>query len=150
MTVSLLIRDLVRSQPKGVWLKTTVRDDAICLDLVSVSSPLRRLGLASKALAGLLDLADRSGMRVELDANPTGYPSDPEAFALARWYASFGFEPVETHDDGVRMARAPRPPVGVAALIEQSRRTPPITRQHYLAWRESGGGVPSRPARPRS
>lgn len=139
MSVSSSLKELVAAQPKGVWLKTRVVDDVIHLDLVSVSWPLRGSGLGARALAGLLDVADRFGVRVDLDANPTDETNAPDTFDLARWYTSFGFEPTQVHDDGVRMSRSPRPAVGVDALLAQSKAAPRLTHDQYRGWESTVG-----------
>lgn len=95
--------------------------DAIHITSLSVprSGGRRGQGLATDLMAAVLDVADRHGVPVTLDADPTLEAGDPDLVTLMRRYQAFGFVATGVNEmDWVRMERPAQPHRGVWALIE--------------------------------
>jgi GNAT superfamily N-acetyltransferase len=83
---------------------------AVSIDYIEVIDPsARRTGLGTKVLSLLTDLADSTGMALEVIRRQMKGQMSNEA--LTRWYSHRGFEAVRAADPARQMRRAPAPPV---------------------------------------
>jgi hypothetical protein len=132
------IAAIYRSLPTGSILEARVEPDRLWLNRILLPASHRH-GAGSRMMARILDAADRAGVTVGLEADPTDNPGDPTTFDLVRWYRRFDFKPLCETEDGVLMERDSRAPRGVDKLLAAAMAAPRWSHDDFISWRHSIG-----------
>lgn len=126
---------LKKSLPAGSMLETRIEEGELWLNKIMLPAG-KRQGQGSRLLARILEVADRAGLTVMLEADPTDAPADPSTYELVRWYQTFGFQRRGATDDGVLMSRAPQPVRTWEQLLSQAKVAPRLSQSEFTAWRD--------------
>lgn len=135
------LKNLAQQWPKEGELVYYVEDDHVWLHKIRLPSSER--GTGTKKMARFLSIVEKFNMPVCLTADPVeedgfGDGSDPDTFALVKWYMRFGFIPHGPSEDGFLMER---PPQGLREdeilSLYQSNKKHSLTKDEYnLRWGE--------------
>ncbi len=147
MTTSALNKWLVhtrRSLPLGSTLswETDEWTGTLWIDQLRLPRHARK-GAGSVLLAKILEQADRAGVAVELNADPTDEPGDPGLLDLVGWYMRFGFERLSADDDGVQMRRARQPAKPWTKILDQAKAAPRADKGELGRWYSEQTATPA-------
>ncbi len=121
--------------PPKTKFEFTVENGFLWIEKIYVDPQHR--GKGGACMSHIIAYANKHKLTVDLLADPTDKPSDPNPYDLVRWYNSFGFEPLSLTEKGIAMTKIPEFGHTDAKRIEDDaanrRRKHPYKREEYDA-----------------
>jgi len=115
------------------FLETFLNDDKVIWLEKIVIHPSHR-GIGSEVLATLIQEADELGWSIQLCADPTDKPGDPNVYDLSRWYAGFDFKIVDLTEDGLMFFREARAAIGVKKILSEKEKHVFVDIKDFSDW----------------
>lgn len=119
--------------PPKTKFEFTVDNGCLWIEKIYVDPQYR--GKGSMCMSHIVAYANKHKLTIDLLADPTDRPNDPNPYDLVKWYNSFGFQPLSLTERGIAMTKTPDFGRTDAKNIEddakQKRKNSPYKKEDY-------------------